>query len=108
MNRYDVAGRRNAKAINGTHDMDGQFHHYVNDQSVIKECNGSNDVIKQDVWGLGCVDEAAGKTATPKQAAYPFPPSEVDRGNSEGMPIQQGRVGLCGCHARKLVLIQPQ
>jgi hypothetical protein len=38
--------------------MDSTCRGYLNGQSVIEERNGSNDVIKQHVWGLGYVDEA--------------------------------------------------
>lgn len=55
---YDAAGRRITQAINGTGAMDCTYDYYLNNQSVIEERNGSDDVIKQHVWGLQYVDEA--------------------------------------------------
>jgi hypothetical protein len=55
---YDAAGRRIKKAINGTGAMDCTYNYYLNGQSVIEEQNGSNQSIKDHVWGLQYMDEA--------------------------------------------------
>ncbi len=62
---YDAAGRRIVKEIGDTSDglrstgmMDCTFHDYYSGQSVIEERNGSNQSIKDHVWGLTYVDEA--------------------------------------------------
>jgi hypothetical protein len=38
--------------------MDSVYHNSFNGQSVIEERNGSNQFIKDHVWGLTYVDEA--------------------------------------------------
>jgi len=54
---YDAAGRRVMKVISGT-GMDCTYNYYLNGQSVIEEQNGSNQSIKDHVWGRQYVDEA--------------------------------------------------
>ncbi len=55
---YDAAGRRIVKAVSGTGSMDCTYHDYYAGQSNIEERNGSNQSIKDRVWGLSYVDEA--------------------------------------------------
>ncbi len=55
---YDAAGRRILKAINGTGSMDCTLNDYYSGQSMIEERNGSNQSIKDRVWGLTYIDEA--------------------------------------------------
>ncbi len=55
---YDAAGRRIVKAVSGTGSMDCTYHDYYAGQSNIEERNGSNQSIKDRVWGLEYIDEA--------------------------------------------------
>jgi len=55
---YDAAGRRIVKAISNTGNLDCTYHYYLSGQSVVEERNGSDQPIKDHVWGLSYIDEA--------------------------------------------------
>jgi len=54
---YDARGRRIIKAINGTGPWDCTYNYYLDGDSVVEERNGSNQWIKQMVWGLSYIDD---------------------------------------------------
>jgi hypothetical protein len=54
---YDGQGRRIVKAINGTGQFDCTYHYYYDQSKVIETRNGSNQTLKQQVWGIQYVDE---------------------------------------------------
>ncbi len=51
--RYDGLGRRIVKAVKNSADLDCTYHYYYNPggQSIIETRNGSNQTLKQHVWG---------------------------------------------------------
>ncbi len=54
---YDGLGRRITKTVSNTGSWDCTYHYYLDHNSVIEECNGSNLVLKQFVWGRQYIDE---------------------------------------------------
>jgi RHS repeat-associated protein len=52
-----AAARRVTKAISGTGMDDCTYHYYLSGNSVVEERNGSDQPIKDHVWGLTYVDE---------------------------------------------------
>jgi len=54
---YDGLGRRITKAVDNCGDWDGTFHTYLDGQRSIELRDGSDDVLKQYVWGTQYVDE---------------------------------------------------
>jgi len=57
--RYDALGRRILKTVNNTGALDGAYHYYYDGQRNIEVRNGSNMVLKQQVWNAGYVDSLA-------------------------------------------------
>ncbi len=55
--KYDSLGRRIVKDVEESGDWDEAYHYFYNGQSMVEMRNGSDDVIKQYVWGLTYVDE---------------------------------------------------
>jgi RHS repeat-associated protein len=54
---YDGLGRRTVKNIQNSADFDCTYHCYYDGQRLIESRNGSDQVLKQQVWGLSYVDE---------------------------------------------------
>jgi len=54
---YDGLGRRITKAVDNCGDWDATFHTYLDGQRMIELRDGSDDVLKQYVWGTQYVDE---------------------------------------------------
>jgi hypothetical protein len=54
---YDARGRRVTKSINGTGQWDCPYNYYLDKDSVVEERNGSNQTIKQYLWGITYIDE---------------------------------------------------
>ncbi len=55
--RYDAKGRRLSKAVSNTGQWDCTYNYYYDHDRMIEERNGSNQVMKQHVWGLTYIDE---------------------------------------------------
>ena len=55
--RYDGANRRIVKYVKNSAELDCTYHYYYNGQSNIEERDGSDNVIRQNVWGLSYIDE---------------------------------------------------
>jgi len=55
--QYDARGRRVSKAVSNTGQWDCTYNYYYDGDQMIEERNGSNQVLKQHVWGLTYVDE---------------------------------------------------
>ncbi len=65
---YDAMGRRIVKAVQNSADLDGTYHYYYGSgggagggsggsHSLIEERDGSDNVLRQNVWGLMYIDE---------------------------------------------------
>jgi RHS repeat-associated protein len=54
---YDAAGRRISKSVSNTGQWDATFHYYYADERLIETRNGSDQRLKQYVWGREYVDE---------------------------------------------------
>ena len=54
---YDGLNRRIVKDIDNSGDWDCAYHYYYSGQRMIETRNGSDNVLKQHVWGAGYVDE---------------------------------------------------
>jgi YD repeat-containing protein len=54
---YDGLGRRISRAVQNSADLDCTYHDYYAGQRVIETRNGSNQTLKQWVWGATYVDE---------------------------------------------------
>ena len=48
---YDGLGRRITKAIQNSADLDATYHYHYDNQSIVEIRNGSDQVIKHQVWG---------------------------------------------------------
>jgi RHS repeat-associated protein len=48
---HDGLSRRIVKAIQNTDDLDATFHYYYDGQSLLETRNGSNQTLKQYLWG---------------------------------------------------------
>ena len=55
--RYDGQGRRIQKRIQNSADRDATEHHYYDGQRLVELRNGSDLVLKQQIWGLDYIDE---------------------------------------------------
>ncbi len=55
--RYDPKGRRLSKAVSNTGQWDCTYNYYYDQDRMIEERNGSNQTMKQHVWGLTYIDE---------------------------------------------------
>jgi YD repeat-containing protein len=54
---YDGQGRRIVKAVTGTGTFDCTYHYYYDQDKAIETRNGSDQTLKQQVWGIQYVDE---------------------------------------------------
>ena len=54
---YDGQGRRIVKAVKNSGALDATYHYYYRGMSVVEVRNGSDNVLKQHVWGLTYIDE---------------------------------------------------
>ena len=54
---YDGLGRRVSKAVTNSGDLDCTYHYYYAGHSLIEEHDGSQNVLKQYVWGRMYIDE---------------------------------------------------
>jgi hypothetical protein len=105
---YDGLGRRIIKAVSNSVDWDCTYHCYFDGQSVVEERNGSDQVLKQMVWGRTYVDELVqvainsdpGSDATCELAywaradanpfksdSYPTPPDVVELDDAPGWEV---------------------
>ncbi len=55
--RYDAKGRRLSKAVSNTGQWGCTYNYYYDHDRMIEERNGSNQTMKQHVWGLTYIDE---------------------------------------------------
>ncbi len=55
--RYDAKGRRLSKAVSNSGQWDCTYNYYYDHDRMIEERNGSNQTMKQHVWGLTYIDE---------------------------------------------------
>lgn len=55
--QYDGMGRRIKKEVKGTADLDCTYQFYHDGQRTIETRNGSDQMIKHDLWGLEYIDE---------------------------------------------------
>ena len=54
---YDGLGRRTAKKIENSGDWNETYHFYYDGRRLVEERNGSQNVLKQYLWGTQYVDE---------------------------------------------------
>jgi RHS repeat-associated protein len=54
---YDGLGRRIGKQVQNCQPLDGMHHYYYDGQQMIEERDGSDQLLKQMVWGLSYIDE---------------------------------------------------
>jgi len=54
---YDGLNRRVVKQVTNSADLDCTYHYYFDGQSIIEERDGSDNVLRQNVWGLMYIDE---------------------------------------------------
>ena len=50
---YDGTNRRIMKAVKNSTDLDCTYHYYFRGQSCIEERDGSDNVLRQNVWAWG-------------------------------------------------------
>ena len=54
---YDGRGRRISKAVTNSNNWNCTYHYYLDGDSMIEVRNGSDMVLKQQVWGVTYIDE---------------------------------------------------
>lgn len=74
--QYDGLGRRIVKAVSNSADWDATYHYYWDGWQMIEMRNGSDQVLKQHVWGRQYVDELL-------QIAVNQDPWNADAGTTE-------------------------
>ncbi|WP_432799583.1 hypothetical protein [Poriferisphaera sp. WC338] len=55
--QYDALGRRIVKKVENSGDLNAEYHYYYDGQKLIEVRDGSNETLKQNVWGLQYIDE---------------------------------------------------
>lgn len=55
--RYDGLNRRVERKITNSGDLDATYHDYYRDWQLVETRNGSDQVLKQHIWGLQYIDE---------------------------------------------------
>ncbi len=97
---YDGRGRRIVKAVQNSADLNATYVYYYDDQSLVELRNGSDQVLKQHVWGNlagGYVDELVQLAVNGDPIADPqFAPNDPDHDFRGYYPLHDANFNVLG------------